>query len=755
MAFLAPYMLWGAAAAGIPIALHFFFRSRYRKVPWAAMKFLLTSIEETSRRLKFQELLLLLARVAMLALLALALMRPTSSAGPGAGAAEAVDAVFVIDTSYSMDAREGVTTRLEQAKNAARELIEHLPPHSTVQVVTSADRASLLGPYAPSDLDQARQLIDAIEVSHLATDFLPGVREAAAALGRGHSPNKELYLFSDMQKLGWEQQPEAMTKKLQDVHNQAAVYLIRCGSRTPRNVAVVGIVPQSGIPHTGERAGFAVLVRNSGSEAVRNLTVSLAVDGKAQEKESQPIAELGPGKTQAVALTARLDRPGLRILSAAIKKGSDELEADNRFDQVIHVRDQVRILVVDGAVNEQEPEKSPSFYLMHSMLPVKEADKGGYHVQPRLVTPRLAEPGLLADKDLCVLVNVGLQADEQDRTARLSQEFLDGLGTFVRRGHGLVVFGGDRVSAGLYNRFLYQQQGLLPLKLSAKVAVHDDKPLHLDRDSAASQFFAVFREDENYKGLNGIEIRRHLSVEEPLRTDRKAAPADVARVLLRYSDGRPAVVSRRVEAGEVLLVTTSADLTWSDWPLWRGMYLPFVDLSLNHLLHRQTEQHNQTAGESLRWHAPDRDAGRTFVCIRPDGNRVRLGTPEMVEGRPVATVVETYRAGVYRIAYADGAAVRKGQRQAPSHGVDSPDADGVPFAVVPDLRESENLETLTDRQIDQRLGFKPIHLDAGGDTGASAGTERLSREWTLWVLAAVLGVALVETGLAWLCGRAW
>ena len=85
--------------------------------------------------------------------------------------------------------------------------------------------------------------------------------------------------------------------------------------------------------------------------------------------------------------------------------------------------------------------------------------------------------------------------------------FLDGLATFVRQGHGLIVFGGDRVSAGPYNRLLYRQQGLLPLKLSAKAAVHDDKPVHLDRDSAASQFFAVFREDENYKGLNGIEIR--------------------------------------------------------------------------------------------------------------------------------------------------------------------------------------------------------------------------------------------------------
>src|SRR5262245_51905882 len=107
MAFFAPYMLWGVLAAGIPIALHFFYRSRYRTVPWAAMKFLLTSIEQTSRRLRFQELILLALRVALLVLLALALARPKSAAQRGAAQGDAVDAVFVIDTSYSMAARDG------------------------------------------------------------------------------------------------------------------------------------------------------------------------------------------------------------------------------------------------------------------------------------------------------------------------------------------------------------------------------------------------------------------------------------------------------------------------------------------------------------------------------------------------------------------------------------------------------------------------------------------------------------------------
>src|SRR6478735_10184810 len=101
MAFLAPYMLLGGLAAAIPIALHFFYRSRYRNVPWAAMKFLLAAIEQTSRRLKFQELLLLILRVALMLLLAFALARPTLRSAGISGRGDAVDAVLIIDQSMS------------------------------------------------------------------------------------------------------------------------------------------------------------------------------------------------------------------------------------------------------------------------------------------------------------------------------------------------------------------------------------------------------------------------------------------------------------------------------------------------------------------------------------------------------------------------------------------------------------------------------------------------------------------------------
>src|ERR1700687_1962861 len=112
-------MLWGAAAAGIPIALHFFFRSRYRPVPWGATNFLLTSSEETGRRLRFQELLLLILRVTLLIMLALALARPNATWESGGGGGQSVEAVFLFDVSYSMGAKDGEVDRLERARIAA------------------------------------------------------------------------------------------------------------------------------------------------------------------------------------------------------------------------------------------------------------------------------------------------------------------------------------------------------------------------------------------------------------------------------------------------------------------------------------------------------------------------------------------------------------------------------------------------------------------------------------------------------------
>src|SRR5262245_50700844 len=204
MNFLAPSLLFGAAAVAVRLVLHFFYKARYRKLPWAAMRFLKLAIEQTSRRLRFQEYVLLALRCLVLILLALALARPTIRAVGTGGRGEAVDAVFVFDVSYTMGARDGDATRLDRAKAAALAVLDNLPPNSTSQLYARADRSTPLGPVSPRNIDQARHAVKNLETTSLSTDLLPGLADAHAALDRAQGTQKEVYLFSDLQGQGFD-----------------------------------------------------------------------------------------------------------------------------------------------------------------------------------------------------------------------------------------------------------------------------------------------------------------------------------------------------------------------------------------------------------------------------------------------------------------------------------------------------------------------------------------------------------------------
>ena len=58
MNFLNQALLFGFFAVSIPIIIHLLNRRRFRKVRWAAMKFLQVSVEKNQRRMKVEDLIL-------------------------------------------------------------------------------------------------------------------------------------------------------------------------------------------------------------------------------------------------------------------------------------------------------------------------------------------------------------------------------------------------------------------------------------------------------------------------------------------------------------------------------------------------------------------------------------------------------------------------------------------------------------------------------------------------------------------------
>lgn len=824
--FVNPWMLAGGAAVASPIVVHFFFKARFRPLPWAAMRFLKEAIEQTSRRLKFQEWILLALRCLLILLLAVALARPKKDVTGPVGRGESVDAVLLFDTSYTMGAPAGdmeveengqkvprPVTRMDRAKHAALAILDGLPANSSVQILACADRAEKpcdLGPKSLYDIAAARKIIKGIEPTALATDFLPGLSEALTVCDRGTHAAKEVYFLTDVQKLGFTRQP-AIKAKCDEISRKARLVFIRCTTppdpKKPKappppltNVAITDIRPLGIIPQARAGVPFVISLKNTGSETVRGVKVGLTVGDGGLEKEPPTAApkksgtdvgttatqldEIKAGQTATVTLTAVMPAAGPQVLTARLT--GDDLPGDNRFDRVILARDTIRVLVVDGTPNPTDPTRSGAHAVRIGLNPTMSTR---FLIQPRVVSSGEARGEHLRDNQtalaphLVVLCNVPVQCTDpgpqpktsQPRVAPLSSEFVADLAEFVRNGGGLIVACGDRAewSANAdyakengrdvrrlfpaYNRVLGSGGAkLLPFDLDTDAENKADSttpqtPFVAAPESAARpSFLELFRDPPYAQALNEVTATKMFRLKET------GSYAVGGQVLLRMTDGRPLVAARMVGEGQVVLVTTTLDLRagdnprtgesgvpWGTFAARPKAMIPFLHLTAAHLTARKVPEGAHTAGQPLEW-AP-RGKVAEFDLIKParpsdsGPRRVSLGAPKSSEGRiPTLRTTDTWDSGLYYI-------VPAGERE----------TAGPVFAVNPDLHEAENLDAATDDDLKSWLGHDPTVFQSGAGIQDAVVEQRTRREWTEWLLLALLLLLVVESVWAWICGRSW
>src|SRR6188768_1575676 len=97
----------GAAAISVPIIIHLLNRRKFRIVDWAAMDFLLEADKKNRRRVRLENLLLLLLRCLAVFLIGLLLARPYDSSGLAATIFknQQFERIVVVDDSLSSQAK--------------------------------------------------------------------------------------------------------------------------------------------------------------------------------------------------------------------------------------------------------------------------------------------------------------------------------------------------------------------------------------------------------------------------------------------------------------------------------------------------------------------------------------------------------------------------------------------------------------------------------------------------------------------------
>jgi hypothetical protein len=289
------------------------------------------------------------------------------------------------------------------------------------------------------------------------------------------------------------------------------------------------------------------------------------------------IAVIGPGEERGLVLTVRFRTEGFHTLTARVPP--DHLPADDQRTLAVRVGQNVRVLLVDGDPGA-EPRDSEVFYLAHALQPVPRARRDEDAL--RLVAKPPADlPGLrLEDFDAIVLANV----------TDLPDIAVGRLGDYVRRGHGLWLFPGDKVNAAFYNQAL-GQAGLLPARLGAILGNAGGTTWTSLSDRELTHPIVNLWTDAASGALSSGRIFRWVML----------APEPQAQVVARLADGSPAIVQRDVGLGRVLLWCTTADTAWNDLGARAGIFVPLCQRALGHLVAAQDERLTIPTGSTFSY----------------------------------------------------------------------------------------------------------------------------------------------------------
>ncbi|MFP4352744.1 MAG: BatA domain-containing protein [Puniceicoccaceae bacterium] len=583
MSFLNAILLGGAASIAVPILLELLNRNRIKKVRWAAMRFLRASFEKNRRRLRLEDLILLLVRCLLLMLLAVALARPFLTGDTESKAAgRAVTAILAIDNSYGMQTSDGARTRLEQARAMAEEVLDTLPGGSSAALYLIGENAEPLIALPTGDLSLVRRTIRDFPPSDQASAPLEvPLRQIIERLDAEEDVNGEIYVITDGQDLVL-RRPDRVAALADSASGRFPVSLLLLDAEREENLGISRFVPDAELMIADQTARFFVEVTNYGRTPIDNINVDLSLD-EDPPAAGAVISRLEPDESDLVAIDIRMPGEGEHIVTASIP--DDRLAPDNHMSLAIRVRSRVHVLLVEGR-GDPEPSERSLFFLREALQPVPAFERDSFFLQVDTVEAGELGPADMERGDIIVL----------SEPPFLDEETTEALADFVADGGSLIVFPGPAAATDFLNTTLYEETGLLPAAVSLpetgaeRQRVIDDQ----DLDHAATAIFSG--------GQAGTLASAFFTRSADLRTDpeieagRGARPGPVSTVA-SFDDGTPAILERDFGRGRVILFASTADNTWNDLPL-RAVYVPFVHRLTGYLISRQADALNLGVGQA-------------------------------------------------------------------------------------------------------------------------------------------------------------
>jgi len=695
MSFLKPLMLFGLLSALVPIIIHLIHKRRPRKQAFGAIEFVIRSVQRVQRRWRLKRFLLLAARVALLAALALGAARPligqsgeqlSSSSGPERIA-------VVIDASLSMRARpEDGRSAFEQAIKKARTIIQGMGPEDQMTLVLAQQKPLVLLPNLSASKPELLQALKQAKPSYSYVNIASAVSVAGQLLSSGSSkpeatPDEErqnrIVVLSDLAAHGFQQAAGLegdVALNILDVFED-----LEPEERNNYGITELGVQVVPGNQNNTVQSRIRIRSFLGAQESVdTSMGKSIDLIGP-KGVVTEASVSVTPGNLTEKTLEHAFAVGGRFGIS--VQLDPDFLaEDDIRYAQV-DVQDRVQSLIIDGAPSGL-PKEDEIFYLERAL-------STGAKDQP---PPRIIIADDIATEDLSkyrVVIMAGLSSLSAEDGRRISE--------FVERGGGLLITSTENLDVDQYNAVLGRvlPRALRGLKRRAALDERskDDDSALLSGIDSKHPIMNVFTGD----ALDGLKTTRTQAyyLLQPNRNRN-------AKVIAAFEDGQPALIEAKIKKGRVILLTTSIDRDLSDLPI-RPAFVPLMRhllLYLSDALARPDER--ITFAGTQRMIFRPKDVAQLEV-IGPNGKTTRLG--ELGQSESLA-FEDTTEPGHYTVYSIRGAERTELSLENFSVNIDPRESDLSflsPEEAIASLR-GEDVENRKDASKDSALSFGSLSL---------------------------------------------
>jgi hypothetical protein len=401
-AFVNPWsMVAGLLLVSVPIIIHLINRLRYKRIHWAAMEFLLKAQKRMKRKLILQQLLLLLLRCLLVALVGMLIGRFLGfSPFQGRETRTTLHTVLLDDTPSMADSVPENGSPVTAFTAAKRLLSEQMAPAMSlatnpqvleVQRLSETANPHSVGRINATTIEELTTYLATLQTSSArgrVVDALTSIAERATS----DTPDtaRVVHIVSDFRSIDWELDGPALRTAIDTLAKRnVKVHMIDVASphrkdekKPPQasdNLGILELSPAKKVVAAFEMGEFTLRIRNAGIAEVRDVTVAISVNGDDNKGQTLAIPAIAGGQTEEIRFrVGPFDRIGtadqplerFSIVSARISSTENGgIPDDNVRHTVVEVRPKLAILAIDGRPADRDKKEGDSFYLRNLFTP--------------------------------------------------------------------------------------------------------------------------------------------------------------------------------------------------------------------------------------------------------------------------------------------------------------------------------------------------------------------------------------------------